>query len=235
MIFSVDPKVFELLPGYCLGIVVADGFDNSVYDEAVGAMLDEAAAAFAQTHEGANVRELPPVAAFREAFVTLGMNPNKFMCAIESLTKRVQKTGALPHINTLVDLGNAVSLKHLVPLGAHDIGKMDPDAGFAVRFTTAEDGFLPMGSEAPDVVPEGELVYVSGHTIKTRRWVWRQSEDGKIDETTSRIFFPLDAFSGVNDDQLPAVEEELKAYLEAKGCRVQIGFVDKDRTSFEFD
>ncbi len=233
MIFSVDPKVFEMLPGYCLGIVVADGFDNGVYDEAVGAMLDEAAAGFAQTHEGANVRELPPVAAFREAFVALGMNPNKYMCAIESLTKRVQKTGALPHINTLVDLGNAVSLKHLVPIGAHDIGKMDP-SGFAVRFTTAADGFLPMGAEAPDDVPGGELAYISGNTIKTRRWVWRQSEDGKIDESTSHIFYPLDAFYGVNDDQLAAVEEELKTYLETKGCRVQIGFVDKDCTSFEF-
>lgn len=38
--FVVDKKVFERLPGYCLGVVIARGIDNSVLDERITEMLN---------------------------------------------------------------------------------------------------------------------------------------------------------------------------------------------------
>ncbi len=109
--FSVSPAVFDRLPDYCLGVVVVSGFDNAAPAAAIDAMLDESVRDFAARHAGANVRELPGVLSCRNAFQALGMNPNKFMVSIEALAKRVQKSAALPHINPLVDLGNAFSLR----------------------------------------------------------------------------------------------------------------------------
>ena len=97
--FTVDPAVFAKWPDYCLGVVVVEGFDNAAPSPAIDAMLDQSAADFAARHAGDNVRELPGVKACREAFQALSMNPNKFMVSIEALAKRVQKNGALPHIN----------------------------------------------------------------------------------------------------------------------------------------
>ena len=77
--FSVENTVFEQLPDYCVGVVVARGLDNHSRSEAVSRMLDQAAADFAQANREANVRELPGVKACRDAFLALGMNPNKFM------------------------------------------------------------------------------------------------------------------------------------------------------------
>ena len=231
--FTVDPAVFAKLPDYCLGVVVVEGFDNAAPSPAIDAMLDQSAADFAARHAGDNVRELPGVKACREAFQALGMNPNKFMVSIEALAKRVQKNGALPHINPLVDLGNALSLRHEVPMGAHDIDKMEP-CGIAVRFAGEGDSFLPMGEEAVEVMPEGELCYVSGHTVKTRRWMWRQSEDGKITAETSHVFFPIDGFSSVNLDSVLAAREELAAFLRDElGLTVKLGFIDRDHPEME--
>lgn len=109
--FVVDEKVFDALPGYCLGVVAARGLDNARESGVISRMLEESAAEFAGKFRDVNVRELPSVAAYRAAFTKLGMNPNKFMCSIEALTKRVQKSGHLPHINPVVDLGNAFSLR----------------------------------------------------------------------------------------------------------------------------
>ena len=226
--FTVDGAVFEKLPDYCLGVVVAEGFDNGAASPAIEAMLEESAADFAARHAGENVRELPGVRACREAFQTLGMNPNKFMVSIEALAKRVQKSGALPHINPLVDLGNALSLKYEVPMGAHDIDKMEP-CGIAVRFSEEGDRFLPMGEETAEELPAGEICYVSGHTVKTRRWLWRQSEDGKITAETGHVFFPIDGFASVNKAEVLAAREELAAFLgDTLGLKVTCGWVDRE-------
>ena len=231
--FAVSPTVFEKLPQYCLGTVAARGVDNGTASETVGALLDRRVQEFAQAHAADSVRELPGVKACREAFQALGMNPNKFMCSIEALAKRVQKGGGLPHINPVVDLGNAFSIQYLLPMGAHDADRLEE--GLEVRFSTEEDHFLPMGAEEPEPMPAGELVYVSGRTVKTRRWIWRQSDDGKITGETRHVFFPIDAFRGVNEDQALRARDELAALLrEEFGYEVVTGFVDRDHPRFEF-
>lgn len=230
--FIVAQDVFEKLPDYCVGVVSAVGFDNRSVNAVIGAMLDGEAAKFAEAHQGDNIRELPNIKACRDAFQTLGMNPNKFMCSIEALTKRVQKGGALPHINSVVDLGNAFSLRYQLPMGAHDIDKAEGD--IEIRFSTSADRFLPMGETEAEVMPDGELVYVSGSTVKTRRWIWRQSEDGKITEETSHVFFPIDGFAGVSKDDVLKARDELAKLLRTEfKCDIKVGFIDSLNNSME--
>jgi DNA/RNA-binding domain of Phe-tRNA-synthetase-like protein len=190
--------------------------------------------AFRARKTDVNLKEDPEILPYREAFYALGMNPNKFMCSIEALGKRVQKGNILPEINPIVDLGNAFSLKYSLPMGAHDIGKLDGD--LEVRFSTEEDTFLPMGETGTEKPGEGELVYVSGHTVKTRRWIWRQSDDGKITEDTKDVFFPIDGFIGKNDDRIMAAREELKQFIEEQfGCSASVGFLTADNNVFEIE
>ncbi|MEW5784961.1 MAG: hypothetical protein AB1767_07795 [Bacillota bacterium] len=78
----------------------------------------------------------------------------------------------------------------------------------------------------PEQPEPGELVYVSGNQVKTRRWIWRQSDDGKITSESSAIFFPLDGFKGINDDVVITARDELAGYLEEFfRCPVKIGLV----------
>ena len=65
---------------------------------------------------------------YQEAFRALSINPNKHLCSIESLFTRITKGKGMPHINPIVDLGNAVSLKHTLSMSAHDWGDNGEDA-----------------------------------------------------------------------------------------------------------
>ena len=176
-------------------------------------------------------KEIDEIIDYRNSLLKLGINPNKFMCSIEALTKRVQKTGELPSINPVVDIGNAFSLKYLLPMGAHNIHNFEKD--MEIRFSTEEDTFLGMGEKEPETMPYGELVYVSGNTVKTRRWIWRQSEDGKITDKTGYIFFPIDGFEDVNRENLLKARDELAEFLKNEMyCEVRTGYVDKENNEF---
>lgn len=230
--FTIDPAVFETLPDYCVGLVVAKGIDNSTQSQAIQNFLDQEVSQFAEKYAGTNVREIKNIDACRQAFYKMNMNPNKFMCSIEALAKRTQKNGVLPHINPIVDLGNALSVKYVLPMGAHDIDKCQED--LTIRFSVEGDTFLPLGEEMTETVPSGELVYVSGHTVKTRRWIWRQSNDGKITEESKNLVFPIDGFMNIDKEDVLSATNELADLLKQEfKCEVKTGFVCHDNNSME--
>ena len=73
---------------------------------------------FFHQSQGVALRETKNISAYRSTLQKAGINPNKFMCSIEALSRRVQKSGVLPEIDPIVDLGNAISLKYLLAVGA---------------------------------------------------------------------------------------------------------------------
>lgn len=225
MKFTVDQKLFSLLPQACFGVVVVKGVDNSQPQPAIEKMLTQSIERAEEYFEGKKIKEAAEIVPYREAFKALHINPNKFMCSIEALLSRVAKKKGLPFINPLVDLGNAVSVKYHIPLGAHDLGSMQGD--ITIRPAVAGDTFLPFGSMESEEPDAGEMVYVSGNEVRTRRWTWRQSEQGKITAQTTSVFFPLDGFVGINDSQVLCARDELAEHLQTFfGCEVATGYVD---------
>ena len=204
MKFVVEKEIFEKLPTACFGVVVAKGIDNGKSYPTVDALLDESIAAAAAHFEGKKVKEEPEILPYREAFRALGINPNKFMCSIEALFTRIAKGKGMPHINPIVDLGNAVSLKYTLPMGAHDLSAGSDD--ICVRLAR----------------------------VRTRRWTWRQSEHGKIEADSSYIFFPIDGFTDFNKEQVLAAREELLQHVkEIFGCEAIVGFVDAEHPEMD--
>lgn len=232
--FIVAPALFELFPEACFGVVVAEEVDNQVGSEVVTNMLEAQVRTLNQELGGTNVREHPHVAVWREAFRKLDLNPNKFPSSIEALTKRIAKKAKLPSINKIVDLVNILSLKYILPMGAHDREILPGD--IELRFARSEDKFIPFGSTDPEPVDEGEVVYVTGNQVRTRKWVWRQGEKAKVVPETRRLFCPIDAFYGVTDEAAKAAQTELAAMLkEHCGATTRQFWVDKDNPSVELD
>ena len=123
-----------------------------------------------------------------------------------------------------------------MPLGAHDIDSFEGD--LEVRAATAEDKFRPFGAAEDefDNPDEGEIIYVSGNSVRTRRWTWRQSEAGKITENVKNIFFPIDGFGQINKEAVIAARDELAAKIEEFfGVKTITGFVDSENRSFDID
>ncbi|MBS4031186.1 MAG: hypothetical protein KGZ63_07195 [Clostridiales bacterium] len=155
----------------------------------------------------------------------------KFQSSIEAMVSRVAKKKGLPNINAVVDLSNAVSLKYLVPLGAHDLDQADDD--ITVRFSVGGEQFRPFGQTDTEILDAGELIYTVGPHVRTRRWIWRQSELGKITTQSKNIFFPIDGFTGKNDTQVMAARNTLAALLQKSfSCDVTVGCVDHNNREF---
>lgn len=232
MKFTVAKELFDVLGNACFGVVAVKGLDNGAVRPEIAAMLSGAVAEAEVFFEDKKIKEAPEILPYREAFLALGINPNKFMCSIEALLSRVAKKKGLPSINPAVDLGNAVSVKHRIPLGAHDLDSMAGD--IEIRPARPQDTFVPFGETTAETPDPGEMVYVSGGTVRTRRWTWRQSEHGKIAAATSSIFFPLDGFKNVNEERVLTARDELAGHLRGLfGCAVVTGFVDAASPEFE--
>lgn len=232
MKFIVEKEIFEKLPNACFGVVMAKGIDNSKAYPEIDRLLDESITAAAQRFEGKKVKEEPDILPYREAFRALDINPNKYLCSIEALFTRIAKGKGMPHINPVVDLGNAVSLKYTLPMGAHDLGGSSED--ICIRLSLPGDTFLPFGGETEETPDSGEVVYAVGHQVRTRRWTWRQSEHGKITPESTDIFFPIDGFTDFNREQVLAARDELQALVKRIfGCEAAVGFVDTDHPEME--
>ena len=234
MFYRIAEEVFEKLPDMCVGVVVVRGLDNRIRYPRIAELLCSGIAEREAYFEGKKVKEDPLILPYREAFRAVEINPNKFLCSIEALFTRIAKKKGFPEINAIVDLGNAVSLKYGLPIGAHDLATMKE--GLEVRLAQENDTFLPFGGTETEKPDPGEVVYVSGTEVRTRRWTWRQSEVGKISEETSDVLFPIDGFVGINEAAVRAAMEEFAVLLrEIFGVDAVFGFVDKDHTTFVFE
>jgi DNA/RNA-binding domain of Phe-tRNA-synthetase-like protein len=234
MKYTVDSWVFEHVPNVRFGIIVARGLKNTPTSEADSALLSEKEALLRQRIPSDQLKQHPDVALYRDALQRAGINPNKFMNSVEAMSKRIVKGSDLPRINALVDLCNAVAIGEMVSLGAHDL--RDIDADLAVRLSEEGDCFLPFGETSFEAVKPGELVFTSGNKIQTRQWLWRQSELGKITESSSDIFFQLVGFEGDHCERLTNAMDAVINLIETRfGGEYQRFMLDKAHTCIEFE
>lgn len=233
MRFVVDKEIFKIMDNLFIGVIYAEGISNSEDVSEITQFFQSNSACNTNTGSNNAVSDAPNLALYRDGFNKLGINAKKYPSSIESLVSRLEKQGQIPSINPAVDLANAISVKHSLAVGAHDVdtfisGRLD------VRFTSEGDSYAAFHSEMDETVEVGEPAYVSGNEVRTRRWIWRQSEKGKITQDSSNILFLVDGFSEIKDAVLNA-RNELAGLLEKHfGCDVKIGFIDKERRTFVF-
>ncbi|HAE43081.1 MAG TPA: hypothetical protein DCG34_09225 [Clostridiales bacterium] len=194
MKYTVDQWVFDKNPGVRFGIIVGKGIKNSETTEEDSEILGKAELLLRSRIKPDNLKSHEDIEVYRNALLSVGINPNKFMNSVEAMSKRVVKGDSLPRINALVDRCNAIALTEVISLGGHDLRDIDED--LEVRITTDADKFLPFGEEDFEQVKAGELVFISGNKIQTRQWLWRQSELGKVRLDSTDVFFQLVGFEG---------------------------------------
>jgi len=234
MKFIIKKEIFDKLDNLFVGVVVAKGIDNTKEYSNINELLQQSITLAEEKFLDKKVKEDENIIPYREAFLKLGINPNKYQCSVEAMFTRISKGKKLPNINPLVDLNNAISLKYTLPMGTHDLSKSSLD--IEMRYATDNDTFRPMGTDEIEKPDDREVVYAVGNNVRTRRWTWRQSDEGKIDKNTNYVFFPIDGFKGFNDDKVKSAMEELKNILKEEfNCDVVSGYVDKDNISFEWN
>ena len=234
MKFEVSKYFFDKVEDAVFGVVVVKNFNNKVSYDYINNMFNESLKTSKEKFLNVKIKEEDWIQPYREAFRKLNINPNKYMCSIEALITRISKGNDIPNINSIVDLGNALSLKYELPIGVHDMDNFI-DGDIQIRESDGNDNFVPFGSDEIEHPDAGEIIYASGNEVKTRRWTWRQGEKSKVTEESKDFFIPIDGFTS-NKDKILKLQKELVKYLKDDlKLEVYSGIVDKDNRIFEIE
>lgn len=120
--YTVNPAIFAAHPAYRRGVVFFSGLENNHSHTALSLLL-RANEQSLRTRICGNPAELPQIAAWRCAYRGFGAKPSEHRSSIEAMVRRVLKPDSLPDINPLVDIGNLLSLRHILPVGVHPVGE----------------------------------------------------------------------------------------------------------------
>ncbi|MFE7444023.1 B3/4 domain-containing protein [Streptomyces chartreusis] len=221
---TVSDEVRALVPGFTHVAVEADGLVNGPSTEASSALLDDAARRLAVRLAGRAPHEDPHMAAWREAYTAFGSKPSRTRNSAEALAKRALSEAGLPRINLLVDVYNAISVAHLVPVGGEDIDRIEGGMHL-VRATGEEDFVTVAGGEQVIEHPDaGEIVWRDEAGVTCRRWNWRQGPRTRLTEETVSGIFLLESLTPMPVADVETAAEELADLLQkfSPGARIEI-------------
>jgi DNA/RNA-binding domain of Phe-tRNA-synthetase-like protein len=205
--YTISEEVFQRFPGYVRGVVIAHEVVNCPSPDTIVQMLREAEASIRSRLSLERIADEPRIKAWREAYRAFGAKPSEFRSSIEALARRALRNEPVPSINALVDIGNVVSLRHLLPAGGHAIDVLTGD--IALRLATGQEAFVPFGADQMEHPLAGEIVFVEGDTVLTRRWTWRQANHTLTLLTTRAIAFNVDGLSPVSRGEVEQACEEI--------------------------
>lgn len=203
IVYTITEDVFSLFPDYVRGVVVLKDVRNGPSPAELVALLREAEERVRSEVDPDRVSEHPRIASWREAFRKTGVKPAEFRSSIEAMVRRVMKGNELPSISALVDIGNVLSLRYLVPTGGHSLDDVQGD--IALRFATGEETFIPFGEEKEEHPLKGEIIFAEGDTVMTRRWSWRQGVHTLTLPETKFLEFNVDGLPPVSRGDVEAV------------------------------
>ncbi len=206
MKFTISESVFSRLSNYTVGVLILDGLSQNEHDQAALSDLTAKLINEAKPHSSSDERITDWQTAFKAAGVSGDVKP-----AHQTLLERLQKTGSLPNVLPLVNLTNALSVKHLVPIGTHTLDMLDGD--LEARLTENSDSFIPINATQREQIPAGELALTSDNTILTRNLVWRQGETSKITDHSRSVAILIDAVGSQAEEVVQKVLNEIKTAI----------------------
>ena len=108
------------------------------------------------------LKDYPHVRMLRDFYWKLSIDPTKQRPSSEALVRRVLRGRKIPRINCIVDIGNAVSMVTLVPIGIYNLDKLYPP--LRLRFAEEGEVFKPIGGSL-EKLSRGQIVLADAQRI----------------------------------------------------------------------
>jgi DNA/RNA-binding domain of Phe-tRNA-synthetase-like protein len=191
-IFQYSSQIIENYPQVVGGILIAEGVANPPTPDALREQyLAEQQAVKTRIGDTA-LSELPSLSAWRRAFSAFGVSPTQYRSAAEALLRRLTKQGDIPSINTLVDLGNLVSIRYGLPVAVLD--RRDIAGAVTVHYADGTEHYTELGRDETLHPEVGEVIFSDENKqVLARRWCWRQSASSAATETTTDVIVTIEA------------------------------------------
>jgi DNA/RNA-binding domain of Phe-tRNA-synthetase-like protein len=209
--YVISDEIFARFPDYVRGCVVASELRNGESPKDLTLLLKMAEETVRQRLSLEQVTSEPRLNSWREAFRTMGMKPADYRPSVEGLVRRVLHGQEIPSINALVDIGNIISLRYLLPVGGHAIDELTVDMN--LRLATGNEEFVPFGSDQVEHPEKGEVILATGNTVLTRRWIWRQANFTLTLLESTALVFNLDAMPPIGGSEVEHIAKDMMALI----------------------
>ena len=163
------------------------------------------------------LKDHPVIRAYRDFYWRLGIDPTKTRPSSEALIRRALRSGSIPLINNVVDLGNAASIKTMVPIGIYDLDKVMPP--LTLRKARAGELFYPIGG-SPEALSDRDVVLVDSRGVVMHVFPHRDSVHTMVTKETKRILIVACGVRGVSEERVREAVE-LASKLIAESCKAQ--------------
>lgn len=209
--YTVDSELFDMFPDYRRGVVLAYDVQNGDSPQDLAQRLRRAEDEVRDRLSIDGLTQNAKIESWRNAYKAFGAKPSKFRPSMEAMIRRVLKDQQLPSINTVVDIGNVVSLRNITPIGGHAIDVIKGD--IALRKAKGEEEFVPFGSDQLENPEPGEIILAEGNTVLTRRWTWRQANHTLMVPDTKALLVNVDALPPVGKSEVIEICHEIMELL----------------------
>ena len=211
--FQYDPDLLKRYPSVVGGVILAHGMTNQPTApellQSYHAEQEEVKRRIGDTP----LSELPSLAAWRRAFSAFNVNPTQYRSAAEALLRRLTKKGDIPSINTLVDIGNLISIRHALPVAVFDTRALT--GAITVHFASGEERYTTLGQAEVEHPEPGEVIFSDEKgLVIARRWCWRQSEQSAAQSDTTNAIITVEAHHLDGRADVSAALEELQTLLK---------------------
>lgn len=207
----VAPEVHTLRPDFAVLAIAVSGLVNGPGDDRSEAGLRDA-----EDLARAGIGAVPAhVSSWQDADRAFGAKPQRTASSVEALWKRAAGPG-LPRVSWLVDVYNAVSVAHVLPVGGEDLAHYRGPIRLVRAtgdepFDTTKDG--QPANEPPS---PGEVVWADDLGVTCRRWNWRQCTRTRLTESSTSALFLLERLAPLPLEALDAAGDALLTRLRAR-------------------
>lgn len=210
--FGYDPAIVARFPSVVGGVIVAGALGNGPSPPTLQAAYRDEQDAVRTRIGTTALSELPSLAAWRRAFREFGVDPTAYRSAAEALLRRLTKQGSIPSINTLVDIGNLVSIRYGLPVAVFDLRAIT--GAISVRFATGDESFTDLGSGQREAPERGEVIFIDeAGLVVARRWCWRQSAESASGPTTTDVVVTVEGHHQDAATDVAAAVDDLATLL----------------------
>lgn len=217
MLFQYSDEIMKTFPQTVGGLISINDLTNGPTPDALKERYAAEQQATIARIGDTPLSELPTLNAWRQVFRQFGVNPTKTRCAPEALLRRLTKQGDIPFINTLVDIGNLVSIRYALPVAVMDC--RDVQGPITVDFSDGTERFTELGSDEPIHPEVGEVVFADETgMVMARRWCWRQSAESAARADTQNVIICIEAHHDAGlEDATQGVADLLSLLAEFAG------------------
>ena len=213
VIFRYSPDLLARYPAVVGGVMLARGVTNGPTPDALRSAYEAEQQAVLARIGDTPLSQIPSLAAWRGAFRQFGVDPTQYRCAAEALLRRLTKKGGIPSINTLVDLGNLVSIRYVLPVALFDLRAVS--GTLTVRFASGSEHYTTLGDAEIEHPEPGEVVFTDDdESVHARRWCYRQSEQSAVRADTTAVLVTVEAHHATARADVEAAVADLRSLIQ---------------------